>query len=103
MVGAFVLAGRHRAGGVHRAGAPHPPPDAALGLFSDRRFSVGNLIVTVAFFVMFGFFFLLASTCSTPGVTRRWTPTPALPLAADAGGHRRRAAPCWRSASGQSR
>jgi MFS family permease len=29
-----------------------------LGLFRDRRFSVGSGVVTVAFFVMFGFFFL---------------------------------------------
>ena len=33
-------------------------PMLPLGLFRDRRFSVGSAVVTVAFFVMFGFFFL---------------------------------------------
>ncbi len=33
-------------------------PMLPLTLFRDRRFSVGSAVVTVAFFVMFGFFFL---------------------------------------------
>ncbi len=33
-------------------------PMLPLSLFRDRRFSVGSAVVTVAFFVMFGFFFL---------------------------------------------
>jgi MFS transporter, DHA2 family, multidrug resistance protein len=33
-------------------------PMLPLTLFGDRRFSVGSAVVTVAFFVMFGFFFL---------------------------------------------
>lgn len=33
-------------------------PMLPLGLFRDRRMSVGSGVVTVAFFVMFGFFFL---------------------------------------------
>jgi MFS transporter, DHA2 family, integral membrane protein len=35
-----------------------PHPMLPLALFRDRRFSVGSGVVTVAFFVMFGFFFL---------------------------------------------
>jgi EmrB/QacA subfamily drug resistance transporter len=34
-------------------------PMLPLGLFRDRRFSVGSGAITVAFFVMFGFFFLM--------------------------------------------
>jgi EmrB/QacA subfamily drug resistance transporter len=34
-------------------------PMLPLTLFRDRRFSVGSGVVTVAFFVMFGFFFLM--------------------------------------------
>jgi hypothetical protein len=34
-------------------------PMLPLSLFRDRRFSVGSAVVTVAFFVMFGFFFLV--------------------------------------------
>ncbi len=30
-----------------------------LDLFRDRRFSVGSGVITAAFFVMFGFFFLM--------------------------------------------
>ena len=33
-------------------------PMLPLAFFRDRRFSVGSAVVTVAFFVMFGFFFL---------------------------------------------
>ena len=33
-------------------------PTLPLGLFRDRRFSIGSGVITVAFFVMFGFFFL---------------------------------------------
>jgi DHA2 family multidrug resistance protein-like MFS transporter len=35
-----------------------PHPMLPLTLFRDRRFSLGSGVVTVAFFVMFGFFFL---------------------------------------------
>ena len=35
-----------------------PHPMLPLTLFSDRRFSIGSAVVTVAFFVLFGFFFL---------------------------------------------
>ncbi|MDP8938394.1 MAG: MFS transporter [Actinomycetota bacterium] len=35
-----------------------PHPMLPLGLFGDRRMSVGSGVVTVAFFIMFGFFFL---------------------------------------------
>jgi EmrB/QacA subfamily drug resistance transporter len=35
-----------------------PHPMLPLTLFRDRRFSIGSAVVTVAFFVMFGFFFL---------------------------------------------
>jgi EmrB/QacA subfamily drug resistance transporter len=34
-------------------------PMLPLALFRDRRFSIGSGVVTVAFFVMFGFFFLI--------------------------------------------
>jgi EmrB/QacA subfamily drug resistance transporter len=34
-------------------------PMLPLGLFRDRRFSSGSAAITVAFFVMFGFFFLM--------------------------------------------
>jgi MFS transporter, DHA2 family, integral membrane protein len=34
-------------------------PMLPLGLFRDRRFSVGSGVITAAFFVMFGFFFLM--------------------------------------------
>jgi hypothetical protein len=34
-------------------------PMLPLTLFRDRRFSTGSGVVTVAFFVMFGFFFLM--------------------------------------------
>jgi DHA2 family multidrug resistance protein-like MFS transporter len=34
-------------------------PMLPLGLFSDRRFSMGSGVITVSFFVMFGFFFLV--------------------------------------------
>ncbi|MEP7054320.1 MAG: MFS transporter [Actinomycetota bacterium] len=34
-------------------------PMLPLALFRDRRFSLGSGVITVAFFVMFGFFFLL--------------------------------------------
>lgn len=34
-------------------------PMLPLGLFRDRRFSTGSGVITVAFFVMFGFFFLM--------------------------------------------
>jgi len=33
-------------------------PMLPLGLFRDRRFSLGSGVITVSFFVMFGFFFL---------------------------------------------
>ncbi len=39
------------------ARAEHPM--LPLGLFRDRRFSVASGVITVAFFVMFGFFFLM--------------------------------------------
>jgi EmrB/QacA subfamily drug resistance transporter len=35
-----------------------PHPMLPLSLFNDRRFSIGSAVVTVAFFVLFGFFFL---------------------------------------------
>jgi len=35
-------------------------PMLPLRFFSDRRFSVGSAVVTVSFFVMFGFFFLFS-------------------------------------------
>ena len=38
--------------------APHPM--LPLRFFADRRFSVGSGVVTVSFFVMFGFFFLFS-------------------------------------------
>jgi EmrB/QacA subfamily drug resistance transporter len=38
--------------------APHPM--LPLRFFSDRRFSVGSGVITTAFFVMFGFFFLFS-------------------------------------------
>ncbi len=34
-------------------------PMLPLGLFRDRRFSLGSGVITAAFFVMFGFFFLM--------------------------------------------
>ncbi|HEX6419791.1 MAG TPA: MFS transporter [Acidimicrobiales bacterium] len=34
-------------------------PMLPLNLFRDRRFSTGSAVITVAFFVMFGFFFLM--------------------------------------------
>jgi Na+/melibiose symporter-like transporter len=34
-------------------------PMLPLGLFRNRRFSVGSGVITIAFFVMFGFFFLV--------------------------------------------
>jgi len=36
-----------------------PHPMLPLRFFEDRRFSIGSGVVTVAFFVMFGFFFLV--------------------------------------------
>ena len=35
-------------------------PMLPLRFFADRRFSVGSAVVTVSFFVMFGFFFLFS-------------------------------------------
>ena len=44
-------------------------------LFRDRRFSVGSGVVTVAFFVMFGFFFLSTQYLQFGrGSTHRWRP-----------------------------
>lgn len=40
------------------ARATHPM--LPMGLFTDRRFSVGSGVVTTSFFVMFGFFFLFS-------------------------------------------
>src|SRR5262249_11270133 len=36
----------------------NPHPMLPIDLFGDRRFSLGSGVITVAFFVMFGFFFL---------------------------------------------
>jgi DHA2 family multidrug resistance protein-like MFS transporter len=36
-----------------------PHPMLPLTLFRDRRFSVGSCVITLAFFVMFGFFFIV--------------------------------------------
>ena len=51
--------GRRHAVAVRGVGAAHRSPDAAADLFRDRRFSVGSGVITIAFFVMFGFFFLM--------------------------------------------
>ena len=50
-------------------------PMLPLTLFRDRRFSVGSAVVTVAFFVMFGFFFLTTQYLQfARGSTHRWRP-----------------------------
>jgi EmrB/QacA subfamily drug resistance transporter len=38
--------------------APHPM--LPLPFFDDRRFSVGSAVITISFFMMFGFFFLMS-------------------------------------------
>jgi DHA2 family multidrug resistance protein-like MFS transporter len=58
VLAAFLLAGAVLASFVaweRRADHPMLP----LTLFRDRRFSIGSGVITVAFFVMFGFFFLI--------------------------------------------
>ena len=50
-------------------------PMLPLAFFRDRRFSVGSAVVTVAFFVMFGFFFLTTQYLQfARGSTRLWKP-----------------------------
>ena len=57
VLGAFALAVVTLAGfGLWERRSPHPM--LPLDLFRDRRMSVGSSVVTVAFFVMFGLFFL---------------------------------------------
>jgi MFS transporter, DHA2 family, multidrug resistance protein len=58
VLGAFLLAGVVLAAFVaweRRSDHPMLP----LTLFRDRRFSTGSGVITIAFFVMFGFFFLI--------------------------------------------
>ena len=45
--------------GVRGVGATSAHPMLPLDLFRDRRFSTGSAVITAAFFVMFGFFFLM--------------------------------------------
>lgn len=57
VVGAFVLAGLTLAAFLRwERRSEHPM--LPLSFFRDRRFSIGSGVITVAFFVMFGFFFL---------------------------------------------